>query len=149
VNSARGSVPQAIILYEAALGLGIAVGPLVGGVLGSISWRGPFFGVSVLMAVALVVTTFLLPSTPRPDSATTLADPFRALRHRGLLGVAITALLYNFGFFTLLAFTPFPLDMNAHQIGLISSVGASRWRSRRWSWRRDCSTGSGRCRRCW
>jgi predicted MFS family arabinose efflux permease len=119
VNSAKGSVAQAIILYEAALGLGIAVGPLVGGVLGSISWRGPFFGVSALMAVALVVTTFLLPSTPRPERATTLADPFRALRHRGLLGVGITALLYNFGFFTLLAFTPFPLDMSAHQIGLI------------------------------
>ena len=71
------------------------------------------------MAVALVVTAFLLPSTPRAERATTLADPFRALRHRGLLGVAITALLYNFGFFTLLAFTPFPLDMSAHQIGLI------------------------------
>ncbi|WP_006241041.1 MFS transporter [Mycolicibacterium tusciae] len=119
VNSARGSVAQAIILYEAALGLGIAVGPLVGGVLGSISWRGPFFGVSALMAVAVVVTAFLLPSTPPAQRATTLADPFRALRHRGLLGVAITALLYNFGFFTLLAFTPFPLDMNAHEIGLI------------------------------
>lgn len=119
VNSARGSVAQAIILYEAALGLGIAVGPLVGGVLGSISWRGPFFGVSALMAVALVVTAFLLPSTPRAERATTLADPFRALRHRGLLGVGIAALLYNFGFFTLLAFTPFPLDMSAHQIGLI------------------------------
>jgi MFS transporter, ACDE family, multidrug resistance protein len=119
VSSARGSVAQAIILYEAALGLGIAVGPLVGGVLGSMSWRGPFFGVSVLIAFALIVTAFLLPSTPRADRATTLADPFRALRHRGLLGVAITALLYNFGFFTLLAFTPFPLDMTAHQIGLI------------------------------
>ncbi|KAA0108091.1 MFS transporter [Mycolicibacterium sp. P1-5] len=119
VNSARGSVAQAIILYEAALGLGIAVGPLVGGVLGGISWRGPFFGVSALMAFALVVTAVLLPETPRPERKTTLADPFRALRHRGLLGVAITALLYNFGFFTLLAFTPFPLDMNAHQIGLI------------------------------
>jgi ACDE family multidrug resistance protein len=119
VNSARGSVAQAIILYEAALGLGVAVGPLVGGVLGSISWRGPFFGVSALMAIALVVTAFLLPPTLRAGRATTLADPFRALRHPGLLGVAITALLYNFGFFTLLAFTPFPLDMSAHQIGLI------------------------------
>ncbi|MDV3128340.1 MFS transporter [Mycobacterium sp. 21AC1] len=119
VNSAKGSVAQSIILYEAALGLGIAVGPLVGGVLGSISWRGPFFGVSALMAFALVVTVFLLPATPRAARATTLADPFRALRHRGLLGVSITALLYNFGFFTLLAFTPFPLDMTAHQIGLI------------------------------
>jgi predicted MFS family arabinose efflux permease len=119
VNSARGSVAQAIILYEAALGLGIAVGPLVGGVLGQISWRGPFFGVSALMAFALVITAVLLPETPRPERSTTLADPFRALRHRGLLGVALTALLYNFGFFTLLAFTPFPLDMTAHQIGLI------------------------------
>jgi MFS transporter, ACDE family, multidrug resistance protein len=119
VSSAQGSVAQAIILYEAALGLGIAVGPLIGGVLGSISWRGPFFGVSALMAVALVVTTFLLPATPRAENATSLLDPFRALRHRGLLGVGITALLYNFGSFTLLAFTPFPLAMSAHQIGLI------------------------------
>ncbi|MBU8811213.1 MFS transporter [Mycolicibacterium goodii] len=119
VNSAKGSVAQAIILYEAALGLGIAVGPLVGGVLGSISWRGPFFGVSALMTLGLVVTAFLLPETPRPQHATTLVDPFRALRHRGLFGVGLTALLYNFGFFTLLAFTPFPLDMTAHQIGLI------------------------------
>src|SRR5258708_5537954 len=119
VSSARGSVAQTIILYEGALGLGLAVGPLVGGVLGAISWRGPFFGVSALMAFALIVTAFLLPSTPCAEHATTLADPFRALRHRGLLGVAITALLYNFGFFTLLAFTPFPLDMSAHQIGLI------------------------------
>ena len=66
VNSARGSVAQAIILYEAALGLGIAVGPLVGGVLGSISWRGPFFGVSALMAVALVVTDVPAAETPPP-----------------------------------------------------------------------------------
>lgn len=58
VNSARGSVAEAIILYEAALGLGIGVGPLVGGVLGAISSRGPFFGVSALMAFAFIVTAF-------------------------------------------------------------------------------------------
>jgi MFS transporter, ACDE family, multidrug resistance protein len=119
VASARGSVAQAIIFYEAALGLGIAVGPLIGGALGALSWRGPFFGVSALMVVAVIVTALLLPSTPRTEHATTLADPFRALRHRGLLGVAITALLYNFGCFILVAFTPFPLNMGAHQIGLI------------------------------
>ena len=119
VSSARGSVAQAIILYEAALGLGIAVGPLVGGLLGGISWRGPFYGVSTLMTVALVVTAVLLPKTPPAGRKSSLLDPFRALKHRGLLGVAVTALLYNFGFFTLLAFTPFPLDMDAHEIGLI------------------------------
>jgi len=119
VSASRGSVKQAIILYEAALGLGIAAGPLIGGELGSISWRAPFYGVSVLMALALVATTFLLPATPPAARATSLADPFRAPRHRSLLTVGITALLYNFGFFTLLAFTPFPLDMTARQVGLV------------------------------
>jgi MFS transporter, ACDE family, multidrug resistance protein len=119
VMSARGSTGQAIILFEAALGLGIAAGPLVGGELGSISWRAPFYGVAVLMAIALVATAFLLPRTPAVGRRTSLADPFRALRYPGLLTVALTALFYNVGFFTLLAFTPFPLDMTAHQVGLI------------------------------
>ncbi|MQA87980.1 MAG: MFS transporter [Streptosporangiales bacterium] len=119
VDSAHGSVAQSIILYESALGIGIASGPLLGGVLGSVSWRGPFYGVAVLMTIALAATALLLPATPPAARKSVLADPFRALRHRGLLTVAITALLYNFGFFTLMAFTPFPLDMTAHQIGLI------------------------------
>lgn len=119
VTAARGSTAQAIILFEAALGLGIAAGPLLGGALGSVSWRAPFLGVATLMTVALVATTFLLPATPAVGRRTSLLDPFRALRHRGLLTIALTALFYNMGFFTLLAFTPFPLDMNAHQVGLI------------------------------
>ena len=41
VDSASGSVAQAIILYEAALGVGIAAGPLVGGELGTISLARP------------------------------------------------------------------------------------------------------------
>jgi ACDE family multidrug resistance protein len=119
VASARGSVAQAVILFEAALGLGIAMGPIVGGQLGEISWRAPFYGVAALMAVALVATTFFLPTTPPAGRRTSLADPFRALRHPGLLTIALTALFYNMGFFTLLAFTPFPLDMTASQVGWI------------------------------
>ncbi len=119
VVSARGSVAQAIILFEAALGLGIAMGPIVGGQLGSISWRAPFFGVAVLMTVALVATAFFLPSTPPAERRTSLLDPFRALKYPGLLTIALTALFYNMGFFTLLAFTPFPLDMTASQVGFI------------------------------
>ena len=46
-------------------------------------------------------------------------DPFRALRYPGLLTIAITALFYNMGFFTLLAYAPFPLDMTASQVGWI------------------------------
>ncbi|HEY9495440.1 MAG TPA: MFS transporter [Intrasporangium sp.] len=119
VNAAAGSVGQAIILYEAALGVGIATGPLVGGWLGEVSWRWPFFGVATLMAIALVATAVTLPATPPPSRASSIGAPLRALGHRGLLTVGLTALLYNFGFFTLLAFTPFPLDLGAQEIGLI------------------------------
>jgi MFS family permease len=119
VGAASGGVARAIILYEAALGIGIAAGPLVGGVLGNISWRGPFFGVAALMAIAFIFLLVMLPAGEKPTHHTSLADPFRALRHRGLLTVGITALLYNYGFFTLLAYTPFPLNMGAYSIGFI------------------------------
>ncbi|MFB7877596.1 MFS transporter [Nocardia sp. NPDC056064] len=119
VGAATGGVAKAIILYEAALGIGIATGPLLGGLLGGISWRGPFFGVSVLMAIAFIAIVVLLPDMPKPAKPTSITAPFKALRHRGLLTVSITALLYNFGFFTLLAYTPFPLDMGTYAIGFI------------------------------
>jgi MFS transporter, ACDE family, multidrug resistance protein len=44
VASASGGFAGAIILYESALGVGIALGPLLGGELGAISWRGPLSG---------------------------------------------------------------------------------------------------------
>ncbi len=119
VGSASGGVEGAIILYEAALGLGIASGPLLGGLLGAISWRGPFFGTATLMATGFVLVLTLLKKSPRTTHHTSIADPFRALRHRGLLTVAVTALFYNFGFFTLLAYTPFPLGLGAYGLGAV------------------------------
>lgn len=67
VGSASGGFAGAIVLYETALGVGIATGPLVGSLLGGISWRGPFFGVTTLMTVALVATLVLVRQTPPPD----------------------------------------------------------------------------------
>jgi MFS transporter, ACDE family, multidrug resistance protein len=119
VGAASGGVSGAIILYEAALGLGIASGPLLGGLLGDITWRGPFFGTAVLMAVGFVAIFTLLPRMPTPARRVSLADPLKALRHRGLLVAAAVALTYNFGFFTLLAYTPFPLHMGAHALGAV------------------------------
>lgn len=118
VGAASGGSSAAIVLYEAALGLGIAVGPLLGGILGEASWRGPFFGVVVLMAIAFVAVAVLLRGpaparTPIPFSA-----PFRALGRPALAILAATALFYNMGFFTLLAFSPFPLGFGAMGIGL-------------------------------
>jgi ACDE family multidrug resistance protein len=118
VSSSKGSVAQAIILFEAALGLGIASGPLVGGLLGEQSWRGPFFGVSALMTIALVATAVFLPSTPPTGRRTSLADPFRALRYPALLLLALVAICYNLGFFTLMAAGPFALpSFDIMQIG--------------------------------
>jgi ACDE family multidrug resistance protein len=102
VTSASGGFTGAIILYETALGVGIAMGPLLGGELGSISWRGPFYGVSVLMAIALIATLVLLPKTPKPDRRQSMTEPIKALRHRALATTSGVGLLYNWGFFTLL-----------------------------------------------
>ena len=119
VASASGGFAGAIVLYETALGLGIAVGPLVGGTLGEVSWRGPFYGVSVLMAIALVATLLLVPPTPKPARAASLGEPIRALRHRGLLTMGVTALLYNWGFFTMLGYVPFPMNLSIYGLGAV------------------------------
>ena len=119
VASASGGFAGAIVLYETALGLGIAAGPLVGGLLGNISWRGPFFGVAGLMAIALVATAVLLDPIPTPARRTSLSAPLRALRHRGLLTMSITAVLYNWGFFTMLGYAPFPMRLSELQLGFV------------------------------
>ncbi|GIH51496.1 Predicted arabinose efflux permease, MFS family [Microbispora rosea] len=119
VASSSGGFAGAIILYETALGVGIAVGPLLGGVLGGISWRGPFYGVAVLMAIALIATVTLVRPTPTPAKKTSIAAPIKALRHRGLLILGLTALCYNWGFFTVLGYAPYPMELDEHQLGLV------------------------------
>src|ERR1700729_739933 len=119
VASASGGFAGAIVLYECALGVGIAIGPLLGGTLGEISWRGPFFGVSVLMAIALIATVVLVEDIPKPAHKTSLSAPLRALRHRGLLTMSLTALCYNWGFFTVLGYAPFPMNLSPIELGLV------------------------------
>ncbi len=137
VGAASGGSRQAIVLYEAALGVGMAIGPLVGGALGSISWRGPFFGTSALMAIALVAILVLL-RAPKQSAAEraaaraarpSFAASFRALRNPALLALAAVAFFYNFGFFVLLAYSPYPMEaaakaagmtaFGAHELGLV------------------------------
>jgi ACDE family multidrug resistance protein len=115
VGAASGGFGGAIILYETALGVGIALGPLVGGLLGGVSWRGPFFGVTALMAVSLTATFVFLDRTPQPPRKVGLS----ALRHRGLATVSIVALFYNWAFFTVLAYSPFPMNLGIHELGLV------------------------------
>ncbi|MCU1513239.1 MAG: transporter, partial [Microbacteriaceae bacterium] len=124
VGAASGGTSSAIILYEAALGLGIAIGPLLGGLLGTVSWRGPFFGTAILMAIAFVAILVLLRKEDKAARVPTkLSAPFRALGTPALAVLAAAAFFYNIGFFTLLAWTPFALDLPkesvAIQLGLI------------------------------
>jgi MFS transporter, ACDE family, multidrug resistance protein len=119
VASASGGFAGAIVLYETALGVGIAIGPLLGGTLGEISWRGPFYGVAVLMAISLIATVVLVEPIPKPAQKTSLSAPLRALKHRGLLTMSLTALCYNWGFFTVLGYAPFPMNLSPIKLGLV------------------------------
>ncbi len=127
VTLSKNGTAKAVILYEAAIGLGISVGPLLGGELGSISWRGPFIGVGVLMVLAFVFLITLMPNSKKQHMKTTvskplsssLLDPFRAMKHRSIVVFGIAACLYNFGFFTLLAYAPFVMGLDAHGIGYV------------------------------
>ena len=124
VGAASGGTGSAIILYEAALGLGIAIGPLLGGLLGNLSWRGPFFGTAALMAFGFIAIITLLKddqsgadAASRPEPVR-LSAPLRALRQPALAVLAAAALFYNIGFFVLLAYSPFPLGFDAIGLGL-------------------------------
>ncbi|QLK26199.1 MFS transporter [Natrinema zhouii] len=118
VGVAGGSSETAITLYEASLGFGIACGPLLGGLLGAQSWRLPFAGTSILMiiAFAFVVTTVTEPDAERQQG---IRDVVGTFRHTGVLTNAVIGMLYTFGFFTLLAYTPLVLGLGALRIGLV------------------------------
>lgn len=124
VSLSNSGTATSIILYEAAVGLGISVGPLLGGWLGAMSWRGPFLGVAVLMVVAFISLSISMPKfsdlqKDKVKSKTSILDPFRALKHRSLRTLGISAAFYNFGFFTLLAYAPFVMGLDEHGLGYV------------------------------
>ncbi len=126
VSAAKGGQQGAILLYEAALGLGLAVGPLLGAVLGGISWRGPFAGTAILMLIGAVLCATML----RPDAAEAKAKrekegtvsplaPLRALKQRGLFLTGLGSAFYTAAFFTVLAWSPFVLHRSAYFVGAV------------------------------
>ncbi|MGX7262354.1 MFS transporter [Enterococcus crotali] len=120
VGVLAGQTEKAIIMYEASMGLGMAIGPLLGGVLGSMSWRMPFFGVATLMLIATLAIGFLLTPIAKPKKKVALLAGIKALSNHKLRSVGIIALLYNFGFFTLLAYAPFLLEgFSEMQVGFV------------------------------
>ncbi len=108
VGASTGGMASAITLYEAALGLGIASGPLIGGFLGSYTWRLPFFGTATLMLIAAILTFFLV-REPRREPPRSAKDLFVAMRHQAVLTNALIGLAYSYAFFTILAYSPLTL----------------------------------------
>ena len=117
VGAASGGSGQAVILYEAAMGIGMAVGPLAGGLLGEVSWRAPFIGTAGLMALgfAAIITLLRAPTTKPAPVAFTAG--LTAIKDPALLTLGLVAFFYNYGFFTLLAYSPYPIDEAAAASG--------------------------------
>ncbi|MDR3563708.1 MAG: MFS transporter [Negativicutes bacterium] len=115
------SASTAMGAFEAAVGLGMATGPLLGGILGELSWRYPFAATSVLTMLAFVLSAFFVkqPEQRPRNSRQALAHMVELLKHPPFLKVAISAMLYFFGFFTVLAYTPLILHLTALQIGYV------------------------------
>jgi MFS family permease len=105
-------------LFETALGVAFAVGPLIGGLLGRVSWRLPFFmcGILMLVALAVAVTQLREPSTRQP--AVRLADIGRAYRRPAFVALCVVTAAYNFVFFIVLGYTPLFLRLEVVPLGL-------------------------------
>ena len=95
--------------------------------LGNISWRAPFFGTATLMGIALIATMALLKSRGQQRQHVGITDSLKALRHPALLSLAAVAVTYNFGFFVLLAYSPFPIELQPRNLGLNSAHMNSGW----------------------
>ena len=105
-------------LFETALGLGFAVGPLIGGLLGQLSWRLPFFVCGIFMVVALAVagTRVREPTTRQaPVRLRAIAATYRRPAFRALVGVTAA---YNFVFFVVLGYAPLFLGVGIVPLGL-------------------------------
>ncbi len=119
VGISAGKLERSITIYEAALGLGIASGPLLGGFLGTFDWRYPFFGTATLMAIGFIVTMAFVSEPKNREKRRTPIEIIEALRNPGVRINSLIALGYNFGFFTILAYTPLTLSgLTTIQLGI-------------------------------
>jgi MFS transporter, DHA1 family, tetracycline resistance protein len=89
-------------LISAALGLGFVIGPAVGGYLGNINLRFPFWAAAAVSLVNALYGYFVLPESLPPErrakSAWHMANPLGALAllrsHSELAGLSVVATLY-------------------------------------------------------
>lgn len=114
-------VSSAVGLYEAAIGLGMAGGPLVGGILGGQSWRYPFFatGILIFFAFLLVILFVQQPNSEAKRQSAGIKEMFHLFSDKPFMTGALSGMLYYYGFFAVLAYSPLVLKLSAIQLGLI------------------------------
>src|SRR5438094_1925426 len=94
--------PKQFGLISAAFGLGFIVGPAVGGYLGNINLRFPFWAAAALSLANALYGYFILPESLPPErrakSAWHMANPLGSLKlfrsHPELAGLAVVVTLY-------------------------------------------------------
>ncbi|MEV5765190.1 MFS transporter [Micromonospora sp. NPDC052213] len=105
-------------LFETALGLGFAVGPLLGGLLGGISWRLPFFVCGVFMVLALAVAARRLREPADRQPPVRVGQIFATYRRPAFVALCVVTAAYNFVFFVVLGYTPLFLHLDVIPLGL-------------------------------
>ncbi|WP_341479098.1 MFS transporter [Heliobacterium chlorum] len=114
-------VSSAVGMYEAAIGLGMAGGPLVGGILGGYSWRYPFYATGSLIFIAFLLQLIFVkePANMQKRKSAGLREMGRLFAHMPFLQGAVGGMFYYYGFFTVLAYSPLILKLSAIQLGFI------------------------------
>lgn len=92
-------------LIGAAFGIGFIVGPVIGGVLGQLGPRAPFFAASALAFANLVYGFIVLPETLKPENrrafdwkrANPLGNLYHMRLHPAVLGMLLAIFLFQLG----------------------------------------------------
>lgn len=111
----------AIGMYEGSMGLGMAVGPLLGGFLGERSWRYPFFATSffILVAFILVLVFVYEPQQKVKRKVAGGKELLKLIKFRPFLSVAMSSMCYFYSFFVILAYGPLVIKLSAIQLGFV------------------------------
>ncbi len=126
--------PRAFGLVGAAFGGGFVLGPLIGGVLGELGPRVPFWFAAALSGVAFLYGLFILPESLAPERRMAFswkrANPIGAImlfrRSFPLTGLAVVNFLLYFAHNILSAiwvlYTSFRYDWEPWQIGVVLAI---------------------------
>src|SRR6266581_364511 len=126
--------PKKFGLISAAFGLGFVIGPAVGGYLGNINLRFPFWAAAALSLANALYGYFILPESLPPErrakSAWQMANPLGSLNlfrsHPELAGLAVVTTLYYLAHQALqtvyVLYTEYRYDWNQRDIGFSLAV---------------------------